>query len=264
MIAHLNQIPTEANIRKKLRRIIFGKNVWCPHCRSRRVYCSEGRYRCTRCRKPFTLFSHTWLKGTKLSLRTLWSLLWCWTQRVPVLQTMKLCHMSEPTVRFWFRAFRLQLPLQEPILNGVVQMDEAYFKHHALVLAKQEGTRNIAYQTIVGRSVGKTEAANFLFQYIAPHTRLQTDGGGMYRGIDAWWQVDHHTDIHKRWEFELTSEIEGMFGNLRTFIRRMYHHVTPDYLPELVREFCVRFSSPEIFDSPHSYLKKTLTFVPFA
>jgi len=68
----------------------------------------------------------------------------------------------------------------------------------------------------------------------------------------------------KKFEFGRTSEIEGMFGNLRTFIRRMYHHVTPEYLPEIVSEFCLRFSSPETFDSPHAYLEKSLSTVPFA
>jgi hypothetical protein len=84
----------------------------------------------------------------------------------------------------------------------------------------------------------------------------------MYLNIDDWWQVSHKVDIHKRFEFGLTSEIEGMFGNLRTFIRRMYHHTTPEYLPEYVSEFCYRFSSPETFSSPFVYLEKTLKPVP--
>ena len=77
-------------------------------------------------------------------------------------------------------------------------------------------------------------------------------------GFTGGWQVRHKKDVHRKWEFGLTSEIEGMFGNLRTFIRRMYHHTTPKYLPEYVSEFCVRFSSPEIFDSPLTYLEKSL------
>lgn len=75
--------------------------------------------------------------------------------------------------------------------------------------------------------------------------------------------VEHNVDIHKKFEFGLTSEIEGMFGNLRTFIRRMYHHMTPEQLPELVGEFCLRFSQPEIFDSPQNYLQNCLKLVPF-
>lgn len=104
MIAFLNQIPSEAKIKKQLRKIIFGKNIFCPFCRSRRVYVSENRYRCRRCRKPFSLLSGTWLKDIKISLRTFYALLWCWTQKVPVLQTEKFCHLSEKTVTCWVPA----------------------------------------------------------------------------------------------------------------------------------------------------------------
>lgn len=262
MIALLKQIPSEAQIKKHLRKIIFGRNLFCPRCHSRAVYSSEDRYRCPRCRKPFTLFSGTWLQNMKLSLRTFWAILWCWTQKIPVLQTTKLCHVNEKTIRYWFREFRLHLPDFEPILQGKVQMDEAYFKSLSLLLAKQIGSKRLAHQVIYKNSVNKGEASNFIFQWISPGSKLQTDGAGIYRKINRWWPVKHKVDIHKKFEFGLTSEIEGLFGNLRTFIRRMYHHVTPEYLPEYVSEFCFRFSSPEIFISPNDYLAKTLKSVP--
>ena len=258
MIALLQQIPTETKIKKHLKHIIYGKNMFCPRCKSRKVHVSEKRYRCRKCRKPFTLLTKTWLEGTKLSLRTLWALLWCWTQQVPVKQTQKLCHVHANTVYYWFRQFRLHLPYFEPILQGTVQMDEAYFKGLSLIMAKQVGSKKLAHQVIFKKSVDKNEAANFLFQYIQPNSKLHTDGARIYKSIHKWWQVKHRKDLHNKWEFELTSEIEGMFGNLRTFIRRMYHHTTPEYLPEYVSEFCIRFSSPEIFDSPLSYLKKSM------
>src|SRR3989338_193210 len=255
MIALINKIPSEVKIKKQLRRIIFGGHLFCPRCHLRKVYRSEGRYRCSKCRRPFSLLTGTWLQGLKLSLRTLWALLWCWVNKVPVLQTEKLCQVSEETVRHWFCEFRRHLPEFEPILSGEVQMDEAYFKKLSLVMAKQVDTRKLAYEIIFKNSVDRTEAARFLFQYVEPKTKLNTDGASIYRGIDQWWQIEHRTDIHRKFEFGLTSEIEGMFGNLRTFIRRMYHHVTPEYLPDLVAEFSLRFSHPEIFDSPLSYLK---------
>lgn len=262
MIALLNQIPSGSKIRKLLRKIIFGSHLFCPRCHSRKVYASENRYRCRKCRKPFSILSGTWLKDMKLSLRTFWSVLWCWTQKVPVLQTQKFCHLSEDAVRHWFSQFRLHLPQFEPILHGKVQMDEVYFKSLSLVMAKQVGSAKVAHEIIFKNSVDKNEAARFLFQYVEPNSYLHTDGAGIYRGIDQWWQVKHRKDIHRKWEFGLTSEIEGLFGNLRTFIRRMYHHVTPEYLPEVVAEFSVRFSHPEIFDSPLSYLQKTIHSVP--
>src|SRR3989344_9207709 len=110
MIAILRQIPSEAQIKKSLRQIIFGKNMFCPQCSSRMVYRSEERYRCVSCRRPFTLLSHTWLKHLRLNLRTFWALLWCWTQAIPVLQAGRLCQVNEKTVRHWFREFRIHLP----------------------------------------------------------------------------------------------------------------------------------------------------------
>jgi len=262
MIALLNQIPTEAKIKKELRKIVFGKNIACPHCNSRNIHASENRYRCRRCRKPFSLLSGTWLANMKLSLRTFWALLWCYCNQIPVKQTVKLCHVSEVSVYHWFREFRLHLPCFEPILEKTVQMDEAYFKKMSLLLAKQIGSKKLAHQIIYKNSVNKTEATQFLFQWISPNSRLQTDGSAIYKKIDDWWPVKHKVDIHRRFQFGLTSEIEGMFGNLRTFIRRMYHHTTSEYLPEYVSEFCLRFSSPEIFISPNEYLAKTLKPVP--
>jgi transposase-like protein len=262
MIALINQIPTEVKIKKELRRIVYGEHLRCPRCRSRSVHRSESRYRCVRCRRPFSLLTGTWLEGTKLNLRTIWALLWCWTQRISVQQTIALVHCSEPTVRHWYRAFRIHVPEIEAILEGKVQMDEAYFRSLSLLMAKQVGKRAVAHAVLPKPSVNRGDAAEFIFQHVAPRSRLQTDGAGIYKTIDQWWPLTHRVDLHKKFQFGLTSEIEGMFGNLRTFIRRMYHHVTPEYLPEYVAEFTVRFSHPELFDSPRAYLLKTLCPVP--
>lgn len=260
----LNQVPSEAQIRKYLRRIIFGKNVFCPACRSRKIIIYEHRYRCRRCRKKFSLLSHTWLSGMKIPLQQFWLILWCFTQQVPVKQTTVLCHQSEKAIRHWFHLFRVRLPEQEEILRDIVQLDEAYFKKTALLLGKQVGSRKLAWviQDMRVGSVDKHLAATFLQQHVRPQTQLQSDGSAIYKRIEEHWPVVHKVDIHKKFQFGLTSEIEGMFGNLRTFIRRMYHHSSQEHLPEYVSEFCVRFSSPEIFTSPNSYLSKTLTLVP--
>lgn len=254
---------SESQIKKLLRKIVYGKHVFCSNCRSRNIYRFEDRYRCRKCRRSFSLFSGTWLKSLKLPLEVFWRLLWCWTQKVPVLQSQKFCKLSEPTVRHWFHIFRMQLPDMTPILKDEVVLDEAYFKSLSLVMGKQKGSRKIAHTFIQGNSVSRPDIAEFAFQYIQPESNLYTDGAAIYRGFDHWWPVNHQKDIHRKFEFGKTSEIEGMFGCLRTFIRRMYHHVTPEYLPEIVAEFAVRFAHPEMFDSPLSFLQKTIKPVPF-
>ena len=258
----LKQVPSEAQIKKCLRKAVFGKNIFCPECRSQQVVCYENRYRCKRCRFKFSLLSHTWLKGTKLSYQNLWLILWCWQKQVPVKQTMNLMRLSEKAIRHWFDLLRSNLPELSVILEKKVQMDEAYSKGRSVLLAKQIGTRNLAWEVLTKNSVNQNDAVNFMMQYIKPRSKFQTDGAAIYKNGKKYWMLRHKVDIHKKFEFGLTSEIEGMFGNMRTSIRRMYHHTTPEKLPEYVSEFCIRFSLPEIFISPNEYLTKTLSLVP--
>jgi len=198
----------------------------------------------------------------KLSYQEFWLILWCWTTQIPIKQAMALCGLSEKGVRHWYGLFRSHLPLNEEVLEKIVQLDEAYFRDVSLMMAKQKGTRKLAYELFNSKSVQRDHAIFFLGQYIKPETELKTDGASIYQGIENWWPVEHKRDIHRKFEFSNTSEIEGTFGNLRTFIRRMYHHTTAEKMPEIVGEFCFRFSFPEIFENPHEYLERCLKLVP--
>jgi len=264
MIFHLNQIPSEAKIKKHIRQILFGKHISCPRCGTRKIYASEGRYRCKECRKPFSLLTNTYLEGTKLAYRTIWALLWCYTQQVPVRQTTALCNVSDKTVHNTFKLFRSRIPVEYTLLEGKIQLDEAFFggrRGIGLMLAKQTGTRKLAH-AIVPVQVKRKHAFSFLAQHVEPRSRLNTDGASIYKNIDQWWPVKHKKDIHSKWEFGLTSEIEGLFGNLRTFLRRMYHHVSVKHFPEYAGEFCARFSHPEMFFSPLTFLEYSFSSVP--
>jgi hypothetical protein len=197
----------------------------------------------------------------KVSYQKFWLILWCWVTQIPIKQSMALSEFSEISVRHWFEVFRNNLPQDEVVLANLVQLDEAFFKKNGLMLGKQIGTRKLTYEVLGTTNVQRHHATNFLQHHVAPNTQLNTDGGSIYKQIEQWWPVTHHFDIHKKWEFSQTSEIEGMFGCFRTFVRRMYHHVTSDKLHSFVGEFCYRFSSPEIFNNPQSYLEKSLKLV---
>src|SRR3989344_1841988 len=185
----LNQIPTETQVRKYLRKAIFGSSkLFCPVCHHSNPVVYEDRYRCRRCRGKFSLLSHTWLNNLKLPLQQWWMLLWCWTVRIPVLQAQSLTKLSEVTVRHWYDQFRLHLPEEVHILERIVQMDEAYGKGWCLLMAKQKGTRKLAYDVLT-EFPNRTHATHFLFQKIKPGTELWTDGAKIYHGIDNWWPV---------------------------------------------------------------------------
>lgn len=151
------------------------------------------------------------------------------------------------------------------LLEAIIQLDEAYFggwRGRTLFLAKQRGTRRLAYKILPHSEPSRLDALEFIKEYIKPGSILCTDGSNIYDRLEKLYPVKHLVDIHKEWEYSSTSEIEGVFGNLRTFIRRMYHHVTKKNLEEIVGEFCYRFSHPEMFENPRYYLQNTLRLVP--
>ena len=218
----LQQIPTKCTLRRNLKQVIFGNRLHCPHCRCYRVKTlkNEERWRCKKCRKPFSIKSSCWLKGSKLSLETIWLLLWCWQKKIPLLQTQEIVGVSYPTVCTWYQRFREHIPQEkfDTLLSNNIACDEMYTTNNCIIGAKQKGTRNIMLKVLEKKDPTKTDAA----------------------------------------------EIEGVWGVFRTFVRRMYHHVTQYKLQDLVCEFCLRFRKDEIFDSPLQYLQTCLSVKPFA
>ncbi len=257
-------VPSVAKIKKIIRKVVFGSHVHCPWCHSRQVFQSEQRYRCRRCRKPFSLTSGTWLNNLKLELTTFYRLLWCWCNHLPIPQTQRCSGVSELTVRNWYEKFRVHIPkdLSLLTLKDQVQMDEAFFHKQAVVAAKDVLAKKVCLRVLDQAHVQKQHVGQFVVRHIEPGSQLFTDGGGHYKGIGKLWPVHHQWEVHSRWEFALTSEIEGLFGNLRTYIRRKYHHVHRSKLPLVVAEFEAFFNHPELFENPTNYLTKSLKLVP--
>ena len=264
----LSQIPSEKQIRKELKKIIFGKKVTCPCCH-RACYVQtlekDKLWRCKKRRNRFSLTSLTWLRGMKIKVPDLYALIWCWQKKINVEQARSFTGLSMPTVRRYYELFRDNLNLDHAvILKDKVQMDEAFVKGAFIIGMKDIKAKRIKLEVIRKKSPEKHDAMEMIFQYVEPGSTLQTDGGSIYRGCEKWWPLTHKRDIHKRFEFGLTSEIEGIWANLRTFIRRMYHHVTVEKLPKIVQEFEARFSRKEIFDNPLNFLENSLSCVRLA
>ena len=264
----LQQVPSPCTLRRDLKRIVFGERVRYPRCECGRVkkIKQEERWRCKKCRHPFSITSCCWLKGTKLPLETIWLLLWCWQKQIPVKQACDIIGISYPTTFNWYSKFRDKIPKErlDTILGGNVVCDEMFTKGNCIMGAKEKGTRNIVMKVLHEKDPNKRHAIEFLTRFLKTHTKLSTDGSGIYKGCDKWHKLKHEYEVHRRFEFTLTAEIEGLWGVFRTFVRRMYHHVTNYKLEELVCEFCLRFRKDEIFENPLSYLNVCLKEKPFA
>lgn len=112
----------------------------------------------------------------------------------------------------------------------------------------------MALTVLFKNSVDKSDAVDFLSRNVKPKSIFRTDGASIYKKIEDWWPVTHEYEIHKKFEFAITSEIEGLWGNFFTFARRMYHHVTVVRIESIVNEFCFCQCFEEYFHSPEKYL----------
>lgn len=265
-------LPSERTLKVKVCKLLFGRSnlVTCPYCQRTGCVRRNDQFQCRRCKRWWSLTSLTWMKGMKIRWQSFYGLVWCYTQKVPVDQAARLLRLSRPTVYRYFGLFRENLPDEGDAIRlaGEVQVDEAYFgkrlKGYALLAAKERHTNKVAVRIVPKGSVDRNDLLPFLRQHVTPGSRLHTDGAMIYRGIERHWLVFHDYDVHSRSEFGKTSVIEGFFGSLRTFIRRMYHHVTLEKLPEMVKEYQLRLMRPEIFVDPASFLAHTLPRVVFA
>ena len=113
------------------------------------------------------------------------------TQKVPVQQTQKLCHMSEGN--------GLSLVSSSPgfvcltlclFLEGVVQMDAAFFKNLSLIMAKQDWQQKNWYIKASSDILWtRNDITRFLLPHIQPQTRLQTGWRRCMQGDQTFIQV---------------------------------------------------------------------------
>lgn len=257
----LHQVPSEAKIKRDLKSIVFGKILFCPHCHYSVVRKYDSRYRCKRCKRWFSLTSITWLKGAKLPLQTIWLILWCWLRKIPQEQAANTAGVTRKTIGNWYQKFRDHLPTEHLFntrLSQDIQIDEAYRGNYSIIGAKQIKSRKVVFEYLPKKSVDRSDAVNFLSQYIVPQSNLFSDGASIYKKIENWWPVNHFWELHRKNQFKLTSEIEGIWGTYFVFVKRMYHHIPFNQVPSTLNEFNLRYSQPEIFKNPAGYLEVCL------
>jgi len=226
---------------------------------------AEERWRCRKCYLSFSIKSSCWLKGSTLPFETIWLLLWCWQKKFSKQHTMDIVGVSYPTVTSWYDRFHKHIPPGriDTLLSGDIVPDEMFTRDTAILGAKEKGTRNIMLKVLHEKHPNKSHAVDLLQQFVESNSNLFTDGSVIYKGIGNWHKLKHQYEIHSKFEFTLTAEIEGLRGVFRTFIRRMYHHVSIYKLEELVTEFCLRFRQDEIYKSPYHYWLICLSTKPF-
>lgn len=262
----------DKQIKAALRKAFFNKGrLKCPHCKCFKVRKIEKRYYCTRCRKKFSLTSDSWLKNIKIPRKTFVIILECWLKAKSVDDTSELSKTSVPTIRRYYRLFRLNIVKNDefkPVKE--VQADEAYFgqfKRHAnwyhgfvrYKVVEKTGVAGVAcpingqLKTAIIEGRAGQFVKNFIYQNVPTDIRLYSDGSMVYRNMRN--DYNHYAMSHDR-GFDYSYYIESCWSWMKRRLFKQYHHFTRKYASEYVQELTWHFNTRKSDKNPLKYLTK--------
>jgi transposase len=262
-------------IKAQFKLLVFNGRPRCPRCGYTKVRCSENRYRCPKCRRPFSLTSGTWLANMKLPWDKLYLLLDGWLKRMSLDLITTYVNISYPTAFDWYRSFRTNVPRAAFKMSdsGHYVIDESYFGF------KKKGKRGRGAQgkkpffgiyepdedKMITELVSNVDEENLLpiiKEHIPLGATIVSDGWQAYNHLEENG-YRHIVVNHEQNEYHaLSNPIEAAWSHQKRNFRKMYHHCKIKNLSEYGREICYRFCARHKPDSPLTFLQKTISRVP--
>lgn len=255
----LTNIPGEARCKQLVYRLLTTQTT-CVSCAGKLSWKREYGW-CKLCRTKVRPKAATWFRGSKLSYRQMFTLIWCWQQQQSPRTVCLVAGISYTTVARWYKRFRVQLPATAPTLSGLVEVDESFFGrqrygHQTMVVgAIERDSRKLRLQIIEDRAQDTLEL--FLTSSIARSSLILTDAFAGYHDLE-FYGYSHERCNHSNGHFGPTNNIENMWGVMKRHMRKLYGCVPTKELQAHLTEWMARQNQPSWFVSPQAYLKVTL------
>ena len=244
----------------------------CPKCGSAKSgqISTRGLWQCKGCRAQVSLTAGTMFHRTRTPLR-----LWFWAiflvardkRGHSALQLKK--ELGIPYDRAWLMLHKIRSAMayrdSRYRLNGVVELDEAYFgapdpsgkgrgtgRAKALVAVSitEDGKPRFAKIQKVARLDGR-RVKRLAADVIAPGTRIRTDGLNSYRCLSKRYVHEPVVATGKPKD-KLLKWVHVAISNAKSFIMGTFHGLDAKHLQRYLDEFCYRFNrryrEAELFD----------------
>jgi hypothetical protein len=180
----LANLPGEARCKQLVHQLLTNQAT-CTSCHGKVSWKREYGW-CKVCRTKVRPKAATWFRGSNLRYRQVFALLHCWQTRQSPGAARLATGLSYTTIARWYWRFRALLPKDsdsaaEPLLSGIVEVDEAYFGKkrfggQTIVMgAIERDTRRLRLQVIPDTEQDSLE--DFLERHIARTSLVVTNPG---------------------------------------------------------------------------------------
>ena len=278
---------TEAFADEEKARHLIESRLWpngpvCPHCGNAKAYpmCSRegakkpmtpGYYKCSGCRKRFTVRIGTIFEESPILLRKWLFAIHLMTSSKKGISSHQLSRELGITVKSaWFLSHRIREAMTEKtdrLLGGTVEVDETYVggkprkgtgKHKrgrgtektpVVVLVERNGSARAGR---VNRVDGK-ELKGAIRAYVNKDSKIVTDELSSYAGIGKEFSGGHSTVKHGAEEFvnpdgEHTNTAESFFAILKRGHYGIFHSLSKQHLQRYCNEFAFRWNHRKVTD----------------
>lgn len=115
----ITNIPTETNCRKKIYKIVWGDHC-CSKCGSHHLKFRSKYEYCPDCKHKSSIKAETIFKNSKIKLRLIFALIYCWQNQLSIGETKRTTNLSYLTIRRYYKRFRTSLANDNKDIRQIV------------------------------------------------------------------------------------------------------------------------------------------------